>query len=139
MNSTNSVRPPRKIPPQTITVPPRNGCTSWIYRSFIRAPGGLHTRTLRLLLWTPNRLSSAYITAAHSSCQFTIFSHQANLAPLCAGVNGTLRMGLLHLNSLSMIRFETVLYLDQPTDIVIKKKGMWPSCVKRYTPKPVLQ
>jgi hypothetical protein len=31
------------------------------------------------------------------------------------------------------------LYLGQPTDIVIKKKGMWPSCVERYTPKPVSQ
>jgi hypothetical protein len=30
------------------------------------------------------------------------------------------------------------LYLRQPTDIVIKK-GMWPSCVERYTPKPVSQ
>jgi hypothetical protein len=31
------------------------------------------------------------------------------------------------------------LYFGQPTDIVIKKKGMWPSCVERYTPKLVSQ
>jgi hypothetical protein len=32
------------------------------------------------------------------------------------------------------------LYLGQPTDIPSnKKKGMWPSCVERYTPKPVSQ
>jgi hypothetical protein len=32
----------------------------------------------------------------------------------------------------------SLLYLGQPTDIVIKN-GMWPSCVERYTPKPVSQ